>query len=191
MRDELMKEVERHFRPEFLNRVDEIVTFRQLTREDLTKVIDIEILGLEKRLQEKQVQLILSPEAKSFIIDEGFNPMYGARPLKRAIQRILEDPLAEEVLRGHFPERTKVLVQVIDGHIHFEASREDPPALPAGAAAAKDDSGDDSGRDDGGDGGDSDGGNGDDKGGGGGDEPVSAADAKPKTGSEGTPSSEG
>jgi ATP-dependent Clp protease ATP-binding subunit ClpC len=146
MREELMKEVERHFRPEFLNRVDEIVTFRQLTRDDLTHIIDIETLGLEKRLQEKHVQLILSPEAKAYIIDEGYDPQYGARPLKRAIQRILEDPMAEEVLRGNFPDGTKVLVQVIDGHIHFEASHPEPPALPApeakdedGAAAAADD----------------------------------------------------
>ena len=129
MRDELMKEVERHFRPEFLNRVDEIVTFRQLTREDLTQIIDIETAGLEGRLQEKHVQLILSPEAKEFIIDEGYDPQYGARPLKRAIQRILEDPLAEEVLRGNFPEGTKVLVQMKDGCIFFETSREEP-ALP-------------------------------------------------------------
>jgi len=129
MRDQLMKEVERHFRPEFLNRVDEIVTFRQLTREDLTQIIDIETAGLEGRLQEKHVQLILSPEAKRYIIDEGYDPQYGARPLKRAIQRILEDPLAEEVLRGNFPDGTKVLVQMKDGRIFFETSREEP-ALP-------------------------------------------------------------
>jgi ATP-dependent Clp protease ATP-binding subunit ClpC len=129
MREELMKEVERHFRPEFLNRVDEIIVFRQLTRDDLTHIIEIETQGLASRLQEKNVQLILSPEAKEYIINEGYNPEYGARPLRRAIQRILEDPLAEEVLRGSFPEDTQVLVQIKDGNIYFEAAKvEAPPA---------------------------------------------------------------
>ena len=139
MKDELMKEVERQFRPEFLNRVDEIIVFRQLTREDLTQIIDIETLGLAKRLQDKSIQLILTPEAKEYIINEGFNPEYGARPLRRAIQRILEDPLAEEVLRGHFPEGTKLLVEIKEGHVHFQASREEPVAAepPTVEAAAE------------------------------------------------------
>ena len=120
-----MKEVERQFRPEFLNRVDEIIFFRQLTREDLTEIIDIETQGLADRLQEKSIQLILTPEAKEHIINEGYNPEYGARPLRRAIQRILEDPLAEEVLRGQFHEGTKVLVEMKDGHVYFQASQEE------------------------------------------------------------------
>ncbi len=128
MREELMKEVERHFRPEFLNRVDEIIVFRQLTREDLTQIIDIETAGLGARLQEKQITLQLSPEAKEHIITEGYNPEYGARPLRRAIQRILEDPLAEEVLRGGFPEGTEVIVTMKDGHVHFEAAKRETPA---------------------------------------------------------------
>jgi ATP-dependent Clp protease ATP-binding subunit ClpC len=132
MRDELMKEVERHFRPEFLNRVDEIIVFRQLTRDDLTQIIDIETRGLAERLQEKSIDLELTPEAKEYIINQGFNPEYGARPLRRAIQRILEDPLAEEVLRGNFPEGTKVMVEIEDGHVHFHASKDDstPKELP-------------------------------------------------------------
>jgi len=130
MKEELMKEVERQFRPEFLNRVDEIVFFRTLTRDDLTHIIDIETRGLAGRLQDKSIQLILTPEAKEFIINEGYNPDYGARPLRRAIQRILEDPLAEEVLRGNFHEGTKVLVEMKEGHIHFQASQEEPLPLP-------------------------------------------------------------
>jgi len=122
--------VERQFRPEFLNRVDEIIFFRQLTREDLTEIIDIETRGLAGRLQEKSIQLILTPEAKEFIINEGYNPEYGARPLRRAIQRILEDPLAEEVLRGNFHEGTKVLVEMKEGVIHFQASQEEPLEEP-------------------------------------------------------------
>jgi len=146
MKEALMKEVERHFRPEFLNRVDEIVVFRQLTRENLTEIIDIETLGLEGRLQEKRIELVLSKDVKEFIIDEGYNPEYGARPLRRAIQRLLEDPLAEEVLRGNFPEGTKVSASLEDKQIHFEATRSEPepaeeetegepdaPAEPVGA----------------------------------------------------------
>ena len=142
MRDELMKEVERHFRPEFLNRVDEIIVFRQLTREDLTQIIDIETGGLAKRLQDKSIQLILTPEVKEYIINEGYNPEYGARPLRRAIQRILEDSLAEEVLRGNFTEGTKILVEMKDGLVHFQASREEPAVVEEAevveAAAPKD-----------------------------------------------------
>ena len=130
VRDELMREVERHFRPEFLNRVDEIVVFRQLTRDDLTQIIDIECQGLAQRLQQRSVKLFLSQDAKEYIIDEGYNPEYGARPLRRAIQRLLEDPLAEEVLRGNFLEGTTVDVSVRDGHLHFEA-RKVPDGLPA------------------------------------------------------------
>jgi ATP-dependent Clp protease ATP-binding subunit ClpC len=145
MKEELMKEVERQFRPEFLNRVDEIIFFRTLTREDLTQIIDIETRGLAKRLQEKSIQLILTPEAKEHIINEGYNPEYGARPLRRAIQRILEDPLAEEVLRGHFHEGTKVLVEMKEGFVHFQASQEEvvpepePEEAPVEAAADKPD----------------------------------------------------
>ena len=130
VRSDLMREVERHFRPEFLNRVDEIVVFRKLTREDLTKIIDIECQGLSARLKQRSLKLILSQDAKEYIIDEGFNPEYGARPLRRAIQRLLEDPLAEEVLRGNFPEGTTVEVTVQDGNLHFEGRRI-PDALPA------------------------------------------------------------
>ncbi len=130
MKEQLMKEVERHFRPEFLNRVDEIIVFRQLTRDDLTQIIDIETVGLCERLEQKNVHLSLSPEAKEFIIDEGYNPEFGARPLRRAIQRILEDPLAEEVLRGSFPENTKVTAMLKDGRIYFETARDEPKAEP-------------------------------------------------------------
>ena len=137
MREELMKDVERHFRPEFLNRVDEIVVFRQLTREDLTKIIDIEVRGLTGRLAQKSVTLELDQETKTFIIDEGYNPEYGARPLRRAIQRLLEDPLAEEVLRGNFPEGTRVLAKTRDGRIYFETTRDPSPPKTTGDEEAE------------------------------------------------------
>ena len=135
IKDGLMREVERHFRPEFLNRVDEIVVFKTLTREDLEKIIDIETEGLCRRLNQKNVELVLTHDAKQHIIDEGYNPDYGARPLRRAIQRLLEDPLAEEVLRGSFSEGTVVTVTVTDGKLHFAgtAKASVPDALPEDA----------------------------------------------------------
>ncbi len=138
MRDEVMGEIEKHFRPEFLNRVDEIIVFHQLTRDDLRAIIDIEMKGLAERLAQRRVELTLSDEAKEFIIDQGFNPEYGARPLRRAIQRILEDPLAEEVLRGAFPEGTRIVIYVEDGRIGFrgDAGEHPEPGTPEPAGAA-------------------------------------------------------
>jgi ATP-dependent Clp protease ATP-binding subunit ClpC len=138
MREELMTQVERHFRPEFLNRVDEIIVFHQLTRDDLREIIDIETRGLADRLRQKQVEIELSAEAKEHIIGEGYNPDYGARPLKRAIQRLLEDPLAEEVLRGHFPEGTLIEVKFADGQLTFEGKKiEEKPSEPDEAEEAE------------------------------------------------------
>jgi ATP-dependent Clp protease ATP-binding subunit ClpC len=139
MKDELMKEVERHFRPEFLNRVDEIIVFKPLTRVDLESIIDIEMRGLGERLAQRNVQIVLTPEASTYIINEGFHPEYGARPLRRALQRIIEDPLAEEVLRGSFPDGSRIKVTLVNGIIGFEREplvTTTPPPAPAGAAAA-------------------------------------------------------
>jgi ATP-dependent Clp protease ATP-binding subunit ClpC len=136
MREELMKEVERHFRPEFLNRVDEIIVFKPLTRVDLESIIDIEMRGLGERLSQRNVEIVLTPEARQHIIDEGFHPEYGARPLRRAIQRIIEDPLAEEVLRGAFPDGSRIKVTYVNKVVGFEReslSSPPPPPAPAGA----------------------------------------------------------
>ncbi len=130
MKSEVMGEIEKHFRPEFLNRVDEIIVFHQLTREDLRSIIDIETAGLAERLQQRKVKIILSEEAKEYIIDQGYNPEYGARPLRRSIQRTLEDPLAEEVLRGSFPEGTLVKVTMKDDKLHFESEQTLPDPKP-------------------------------------------------------------
>jgi ATP-dependent Clp protease ATP-binding subunit ClpC len=130
MREELMNQVERNFRPEFLNRVDEIIVFHQLTREDLRKIIDIETRGLSDRLAQRKVEIVLSEAAKEHIIEKGFNPEYGARPLRRSLQRLLEDPLAEEVLRGHFPEGTRILVDLDGEEIAFKTERIEPEPPP-------------------------------------------------------------
>ena len=104
-----------HFRPEFLNRVDEIVQFQKLDRSDIDRVVDLQMAGLEKRLQEQDIRLVLTPEAREMIADEGYDPAYGARPLKRVIQKRVQDPLALEMLTGAVKPGADVEVSVADG----------------------------------------------------------------------------
>jgi len=103
----LMDEVKKTFKPEFLNRLDETIVFRPLGKEDLEKIVDIEISYINKRLKDQGFEIELTPEIKDFFIQRGFDPVFGARPLKRVIQRFLEDPLSEEVIKGSFNERLK------------------------------------------------------------------------------------
>ncbi len=100
--EKLLDTAKKFFKPEFINRVDDIIVFRKLNREDLIKIIDLELSELSGRLATKELKLIIANEVKNFIITKGFEPEYGARPLRRAVERYIEDPLAEELLRGHF-----------------------------------------------------------------------------------------
>ncbi|MFH1645024.1 MAG: ATP-dependent Clp protease ATP-binding subunit, partial [Candidatus Omnitrophota bacterium] len=115
----LMEEVKKVFKPEFLNRVDDLIVFHPLNRAHLKEIIDLEVAGVIKRLTEHNITLELSSKAKDFIIDKGFDPEYGARPLKRTIQRMMEDPLAEEIIAGHFKEAKKIKVDVQRDHLTF------------------------------------------------------------------------
>ena len=112
MKERLEQEVERHFRPEFLNRVDEIIVFRHLIKDDLEKIIDIELGKVRERLLDRGITLNLSDESKAFIIENGTNLEYGARPLRRAIESYVEDPLSEELLKGEFNDKNTVTVEV-------------------------------------------------------------------------------
>ena len=127
-KDMLMKEVERHFRPEFLNRVDEIIMFHQLTREDLKAIVDIEMTKVRGRLSSQGLELALTDEAKDFLINQGFNPDFGARPLRRAIEHLVEDHISEEILRGSYKGLGLITISVKDGHLYFEASAPSPKA---------------------------------------------------------------
>jgi ATP-dependent Clp protease ATP-binding subunit ClpC len=98
MKEKLLEEVKRTFKPEFLNRVDETIVFRPLVKEDLEKIVDIEIALVAERLVERKIRMEVSKEAKDFLIEKGFDPVFGARPLKRTIQRYLEDVLAQEII---------------------------------------------------------------------------------------------
>jgi len=133
MKDQLGRELERHFRPEFLNRIDEVVVFRTLNRNDLKTIIDIELAGVRNRLTEKDVDLVLDDASKERIIDEGSDFDFGARPLKRAIEKLVEDPLSERVLKGEIPAHTRVTVTVIDGKLDFVTSPIPQPAIAAAA----------------------------------------------------------
>jgi ATP-dependent Clp protease ATP-binding subunit ClpB len=119
-RREVMEALRAHFRPEFLNRIDEIIFFHALTREHLKQIIDIQIGGLVRRLEERKIQVELTDPAKELLVQEGYDPSYGARPLKRTIQRRLLDPLAMRVLEGDFSEGDTVAVGADGGALRFE-----------------------------------------------------------------------
>jgi ATP-dependent Clp protease ATP-binding subunit ClpB len=107
VRDELRN----YFRPEFLNRVDDIIVFRQLSREDLVQIVDLQLERLEQMLVQRHITLEVTPEAKALIAAQGYDPVYGARPLKRVIQRLLQNPIALELLEGNFHEGDTIRVQ--------------------------------------------------------------------------------
>jgi ATP-dependent Clp protease ATP-binding subunit ClpC len=121
MRDMLHKEVERHFRPEFLNRVDDIIVFKPLTKVNLQTIVDYELAKVFKRLTEHGFKLELAERAKEFLIEKGYNPEFGARPLRRAIEHYIEDPLSEAVLRGEFKGKNLIRIDVQDeDHLKLE-----------------------------------------------------------------------
>lgn len=114
------EELRNHFRPEFLNRVDEIIIFHSLTREQVASIIDIQMRRVLGRLEDRKIQLELTDKAKLFLAEEGYDPAYGARPLKRAIQREILDPLSLELLKGHFVEGDKVKADVDGNKLVFK-----------------------------------------------------------------------
>jgi ATP-dependent Clp protease ATP-binding subunit ClpC len=119
MKSRLLDEVKKVFKPEFLNRVDDIIVFRPLTREDLEHIVELEIKEVESRLKDQKIHIELTKEAKDFLIERGFDKVFGARPLKRTIQRFLEDPLAEEIIRGNYKNGANVRVTAKPDHLEF------------------------------------------------------------------------
>ena len=115
MKNTVEDAMKRLFSPEFLNRLDEAIVFRSLTKEDILKIIDIEVKELLANIKENKMTLNLEDSAKNFIADKGFDPKFGARPLRRAIQQYIEDPIAEEILRGAFKEGSRILARHPDG----------------------------------------------------------------------------
>ena len=112
MKAMLMSELERHFRPEFINRLDEVVVFHKLTHDDLINILDLELGKVNARLKEHGLKLILTPEAKEFMLEKGTDEKFGARPLRRAISTHIEDPLSEDLLRAKYAGKNIIRVKV-------------------------------------------------------------------------------
>ena len=119
-RREVMDAMRQHFRPEFINRIDEVIVFHPLGREHMTHIIDLQMARLLARLQERKITLTLSDAARQALVEEGYDPLYGARPLKRTLQKRVLDPLAMAMLQGEFHEGDDVSLDVIDGALSFE-----------------------------------------------------------------------
>ena len=100
MKDKIMEEVKKTFKPEFVNRIDDLIVFRALDKTDMTKIVELELDKVHARLKSKDILIQITQKAKDFLIEKGYDQDYGARPLRRAIQKYLEDPLAEDVIRG-------------------------------------------------------------------------------------------
>ncbi len=127
IRDMLHKEIDRYFRPEFVNRLDDVIVFRPLNRENLLQIVDYELKKVRSRLEERGLKLDLDDRAKDFVIEKGYNPDFGARPLRRAIEHYVEDPLSESILRGEFEGKRVVTARRVpdQDQLTFEASEQD------------------------------------------------------------------
>lgn len=120
VKEKILEESKRVFKPEFLNRINELVVFRSLSRDDLVQIVDIELAAVIQRLESQEIFLSVSKEAKEYLIDKGYDEKYGARPLRRAVERYIEDPLAEAILRGDVKKVDPIEVVVEDDTIKFE-----------------------------------------------------------------------
>src|SRR6059036_1444164 len=135
MRDKILDETKRVFKPEFLNRLDEIIVFHSLGKAHLMRIVDLEVDKVLKRIKAKEVHIEMQQSAKEFLIEKGYDPQYGARPMRRAVERFLEDPLAEELLRGNVKPGDHVDVIAADGKLSFQVlesqAQSSAPAAPA------------------------------------------------------------
>jgi ATP-dependent Clp protease ATP-binding subunit ClpB len=129
-KDRIMEALRGTFRPEFLNRIDEIVIFRALNPEDIERIVDIQMRDVQKRLAERKITIALTPEARKVLAERGYDPVFGARPLKRAIQRMIENPLAVEVLGGKFRDGDHIIIDSTDRET-FVFRKEAAVAQPA------------------------------------------------------------
>ena len=112
MRERILEEAKKTFRPEFLNRLDDLIVFRSFTKPDLIQILGLEVEKVLERLRHKNLKLELDEKAKDFLVEKGYDPQYGARPMRRSVERFFEDPLAEEILKGNLHEGDPILVTV-------------------------------------------------------------------------------
>ena len=113
MKERLLHDVEAAFKPEFIGRLDDVIVFRELNRDNLKRIVDIELAKVRERLAERGLALEMTDSAREFVIDKGSNTEYGARPLRRSVEQFIEDPLSEELLRGAFEGHNSILVDAV------------------------------------------------------------------------------
>jgi ATP-dependent Clp protease ATP-binding subunit ClpC len=130
MRDRVTEELKKSFRPEFLNRIDEVIVFRSLTQEDVKEIVDLMMVRVREQLKAKDIDIELSDAAKSLLAQQGYDVSLGARPLRRTIQRLVEDPLSEKLLWKEFRAGQTIIVDVHDDEIVFEGGTIVPPDVP-------------------------------------------------------------
>jgi ATP-dependent Clp protease ATP-binding subunit ClpC len=132
LKKQLMTETEKFFRPEFINRLDDVVVFRPLTKDDLYSIIDIELSKITSRLKDKGMTMALGQGAKDFLIEKGYNPDFGARPLRRALGSYIEDPLAESLLGGDYTNGDHIDISHKEGddHLFFSVSHPEKTEEP-------------------------------------------------------------
>ena len=131
MRDKILEETKKVFKPEFINRLDDLIVFHTLSKPDLMKIVDLEVAKVTKRVRAKRIEITLDSSAHEFLIEKGYDPTYGARPMRRAVERFLEDPLAEEILRAHIKEGDHVTISAEKTKLTFKVPE---TAEPAGAS---------------------------------------------------------
>jgi ATP-dependent Clp protease ATP-binding subunit ClpB len=124
MQKQVMQSLRKHFRPEFLNRIDDLIIFHTLKRDELRRIVVLQIKRIEQLLDEQKITLSLSASALDYIVSAGYDPVYGARPLKRAIQRELENPIATKILENSFIAGDKILIDCVDNHLVFGKQEE-------------------------------------------------------------------
>src|SRR3984893_9531516 len=135
MRDNMLDDAKRVFKPEFLNRLDEIIVFHSLGKPELLRIVELEVDKVLKRIKAKEVHIELKESAKEFLIEKGYDPQYGARPMRRAVERFLEDPLAEELLRGTVKPGDKVEVVAADAKLSFQVPESQAQSSAAASAS--------------------------------------------------------
>jgi ATP-dependent Clp protease ATP-binding subunit ClpC len=129
MKSKVLEELKKRFKPEFLNRLDETVVFRPLSKEHLMEIVDILMEETSLRLKEKGIELSLTKQAKAFLVDKGYDPKLGARPLRRAIEDFIENPLSEEILRGKFGWGSKICATAADDRLSFKGTKGKTPKV--------------------------------------------------------------
>jgi ATP-dependent Clp protease ATP-binding subunit ClpC len=147
MKNRIMGELKKVFRPEFLNRIDDVIVFHKLTKDEIKEIVELLLLRIRESMAERELQLELSEPAKDLLVDKGWDPAMGARPLRRAIQRYIEDPLADFVLRSQVPSGSTVLVEPgVDGSededVKLSIIEPAPTPTPVGVGAEGEPDGD-------------------------------------------------